>query len=76
MPNRVAFFRKTKGLTQDSLAELIGCSRQTITRWESGIREPRSSDLIKLSLIFQCSIDELVANKVKNPTKIRDRLSA
>ena len=50
-------------MTQMQLAEIIGVSVDSIRRYEAGMREPRSSELKKMSEIFGCTIDDLV-----NPT--------
>ena len=40
--------RQSIGLTQKQLAELVGVTDVTISRWESGQREPVASDFVKL----------------------------
>lgn len=47
-------------MTQMQLAEIIGVSVDSIRRYEAGTREPRSSELKKMSEIFGCTIDDLV----------------
>ncbi len=37
--------REKKGFTQKSFAEMINVSQSTLSRWESGFRQPRLSDL-------------------------------
>ena len=34
---KISYYRKLKGITQEQLAELIGVSRQTISKWETGV---------------------------------------
>lgn len=36
MPNPIRVRRRAKGLTQAELAKLVGCSRFSVVRWESG----------------------------------------
>lgn len=45
--------------TQESVANKLGVSRQTISNWENGKTLPDIDSLIKLSQIYQLSIDEL-----------------
>lgn len=45
--------------TQESIAIKLGVSRQTISNWENGKTLPDIDSLIKLSQIYQLSIDEL-----------------
>ena len=48
------------GVTQEWLAGLLGVSRSTVTKWESGENMPRVRELIRLAKIFKCPIDDLV----------------
>ena len=45
--------RKDKGLSQEVLAELIGVSRQAISKWETGATQPEMGNIIKLCEIFE-----------------------
>lgn len=59
---KLAFFRKKKGLTQEQLADILKVSRQSVSRWEMDIAFPETEKLIKLSRILECSIDFLLNN--------------
>lgn len=52
--------RKEKGLSQEELADIIGVSRQALSKWESGTSYPEMEKLIALSGIFGVTIDSLV----------------
>lgn len=52
--------RKKSGLSQEQLAEQLGVSRQSISKWESGASVPESEKLIAISRYFHVSLDELV----------------
>lgn len=56
----IAKLRKTVGMTQEQLAEKCDVSRQAVTKWESGESEPAITKLIKLSDVFDLSIDALI----------------
>lgn len=56
---RIVMFRKNKGLSQEMLGELVGVSRQTISKWESDVSTPELSKLIRLSDIFGVTLDVL-----------------
>ena len=47
--SRLATARKNKGLSQEELAELLGVSRQTIYKWETGITYPDIDKLCDIS---------------------------
>lgn len=53
-------FRKQAGLSQEKVAEIIGVTRQAVTKWESGKASPSTENLIKLSEIFGVSLDSLI----------------
>lgn len=52
--------RTKKGLSQGSLAELLDVSRQSVSKWESGQAKPDVDKLVKLSEVFQVTVDYLV----------------
>ena len=47
-------------MTQQELAKLIPCSIDSIRRWETNTREPRTSDLVRLCEVLQCTEAELL----------------
>ena len=58
----IIFLRKRNGLTQEALSEKINVSRQTVAKWERGESEPDCSSLMRLSSLFDVTIDALVGN--------------
>ena len=52
--------RKKLGLSQEQLGEKVGVSRQTVSKWESNNAVPELEKLIKLSEIYNVTLDELV----------------
>ena len=70
-PDKISKFiyelRKEKGLSQYQLADMIPISRQAVSKWERGKTIPDSSTLIRLSEIFDVSINELLSGeRLKN----------
>ena len=61
---KLAFFRKQKGITQEHLSELLEVSRQSVSRWEKDAAFPETDKLIKLSKLFECSIDFLLNDSI------------
>lgn len=57
-PN-LQFLRRRGGLTQEQLAQLMGVSRQTVSKWESG-QAPELGKLLELADLFHCSLDDLL----------------
>lgn len=58
--------RKKTNLSQESLAEKIGVTRQTISNWESGISTPDLKQSKELSKYLNVTIDELADNEIKD----------
>lgn len=58
--DNVQILRKKRNLTQESLAELVGVTRQTIAKWESGESVPDLSLAGKLAAVLDVALDELV----------------
>lgn len=56
--------RKGKGWSQEDLADKLGLSRQAVSKWEVGTSKPDIDNVIKLSKLFEISIDELVNNEI------------
>lgn len=52
--------RKSKGFTQEELAERLSVSRQAVAKWESGIAYPDIFNLIAVSELFHVTVDYLV----------------
>ena len=58
--------RLKKGLSQEKIAELVGTSRQAVTKWESGQSIPCMENLMTLAEIFGISLDELSSGVSNN----------
>lgn len=55
------FLRKMyNGMTQEELAEKLGVSRQTVSKWESGGAYPEINKLTELCELFSCTMDQLI----------------
>ena len=52
--------RKSKGMTQEELAEALFVSRTAISKWESGRGYPNIDSLKEISKFFAVTIDELI----------------
>lgn len=52
--------RTGKGMSQGDLADALGVSRQSISKWETGGAVPELEKLVKLSVLFGVTLDELV----------------
>lgn len=56
--------RKEKGLSQEDLAELLGVSRQAVSKWEQDMGYPEVEKLLLLSNRLNISLDSLMAAEI------------
>lgn len=54
--------RKSKKISQEVLAEKVGVSRQSVSKWETGESYPEMNNILMLCKIFHCNINDLVNN--------------
>lgn len=52
--------RKKSGLSQEAVAEQLGVSRQTISKWETGETLPDIRQSKRLSVLYHMTLDELI----------------
>lgn len=63
---RLREIRKSKGISQLKLATDLNTSQNTISRYETGEREPGICELIKIADYFNVSTDYLL-ERTNNP---------
>ncbi|MBQ9976146.1 MAG: helix-turn-helix transcriptional regulator [Clostridia bacterium] len=63
---RLKEIRKSRGLSQLKLAIDLNTTQNTISRYETGEREPGITELIKIADYFNVSIDYLL-ERTNNP---------
>lgn len=60
LSGKILQLRKALGLSQEQLAEQVGVSRQSISKWETGQSAPELEKIVELSRVFGISTDELL----------------
>ena len=71
---RLLKLRKEKGLSQEDLANELGVSRQTVSKWETGESSPDFDKIIPLCKFYGITSDELLTGKTENvETKDNDK---
>lgn len=59
---RLYELRRKAGITQSDAAEALDVSRQTISKWETGIAAPGRDKLLTISKLYGVSLDDLLEN--------------
>ena len=60
---RIAYYRKKAGYSQEGLAEQLNVSRQAISKWETGEATPDAERIIALAAVLGISTDTLLLGK-------------
>lgn len=56
--------RKKQKMSQEKLAEKVGVSRQSVSKWENGTAYPEMNRILELCKIFHCQLNDLVNDKI------------
>lgn len=78
---KIAKQRKELNFTQEQLADTLGVSRQSVSKWELDIAYPETEKPIKMGKLFDCSMDYLLNEDIvekqgttpKTPGNIRNK---
>ena len=62
--DKIIILRKKNGLSQEELAEKLGVSRQSVSKWESNNTYPETDKIVQICNLFDCSMDDLINDKV------------
>jgi len=69
---RLQELRRQNGLSQETLAEKLNVSRQAVSKWETGLSNPDTENLIRLAGLYGTTVDDLIGAKTENtPSKPR-----
>ena len=66
--------RQNNNISQESLAEQLGVSRQTISSWENGKSYPDIVSIIKMSDIFNISLDKMLKEDKKLVNNMQEKM--
>lgn len=66
---KLADLRRREGFSQEQLADRLGVTRQSVSKWEGGAAMPDIGKLISLSELFDVSVDYLVKDYLEEPTR-------
>ena len=60
MADRIQYLRKSKGISQEELADKVGVSRQAVSKWESEQSTPDLEKIIIMSDFFGVTTDYIL----------------
>ena len=69
LADKIINLRKQNGWSQEQLAEQLGVSRQSVSKWESGMSIPDLDKIIKIGKIFGVSTDYLLKDEIEQLPK-------
>ena len=69
---RLADIRRQHNLTQNDIADRLNISAQAVSKWENDLTMPDIDTMIKLSDIFNMSLDELAGKQKKEPVLVAE----
>ena len=75
MSDRIQYLRKSKGISQEELADKVGVSRQAVSKWESEQSMPDLEKIIIMSNYFEVTTDYILKGielAVDNKEKSRE----
>jgi transcriptional regulator with XRE-family HTH domain len=68
--NKISELRRSKGITQEEIAEKLGVSPQAVSKWENDISCPDILLLPKIAEMLGVTVDELLSDKPKQQTML------
>lgn len=75
LSSRLQELRKEAGYSQEQLAEMLGVSRQAVSKWESGQTNPDINNVGRLSEIYDRSTDYIIFGEEREPEIVyRDKI--
>ncbi len=64
---KITQIRKGAQLSQEQFGQMLGVSRQSVSKWESDLAQPELKTIVEMSKTFGVSLDELLKDE-KNDT--------
>ena len=58
--------RKDAKMSQEVLAEKVGVSRQSVSKWENGETYPEMDNLLKICKIFHCKLNDIIHDDIQD----------
>lgn len=75
LSKKIYQLRKLAGMTQEQLAEKLNISRQTLSKWENGSSVPDVESVVRLSILFHTSLEELLMEEEDHVEKEKTQIT-
>jgi transcriptional regulator with XRE-family HTH domain len=72
---KIVYQRKKHSITQEDLADQVGVSRQTVSKWEGNLALPDTASIARLADIFDVSTDYLIRDEVDEKEHVSQKKS-
>lgn len=69
LAEQITHLRKERKMSQEELAEALQISRQSVSKWETGMSNPDTENLIRLAEIFQVDVNLLIGSQMEPEEK-------
>lgn len=76
LAERLLILRRERGLTQEEVAEKIGVSNKTYSKWETGSTSPDIETLVRLAEAFSVTTDDLLGLSDSRPVSFEEAAQA
>lgn len=73
LADKIIELRKKSGMSQEELAEKLGVSRQSVSKWEGAQSMPDLNRILQLSQIFEVSTDYLLKDSMEESDTVKDK---
>ena len=73
LADKIIELRKKNGWSQEELAEKVGVSRQSVSKWEGALSVPDLDKILLMSRIFGVSTDYLLKDEFGEPEYVETK---
>ena len=71
---KLSILRKENNYTQEQLADILGVSRQSVSKWELDEAYPETEKIIQIGKLFDCSMDYLLKEEITEKTATENKV--
>ena len=60
LPINLPYYRRQAGYTQQEVADRLGVTKQAVSSWEKGPKQPTPTYLAEMAEMYDCTTDDLL----------------